>query len=80
VQREKGTTTVVWEEAIELLKLVFMPDYQYDLAKETPGTKRGSYIDCGDGYWHELGKGVVNSHPSFDAVGKIRAGLDRLLD
>ena len=80
VQREKGKATLVWEEAIELLKLVFMPDYQYDLAKEVPGTKRGSFIDCGDGYWHELGKGVVNSHASFDAVGKIRAGLDRLLD
>ena len=80
MQREKGKATLVWEEAIELLKLVFMPDYQYDLAKEAPGTKRGSFIDCGDGYWHELGKGVVNSHASFDAVGKIRAGLDRLLD
>jgi hypothetical protein len=77
---EKEKATLAWEEAIELLKLVFMPDYQYELAKEVPGSKRGCYLDCGDGYWHELGKGVVNSHASFDAIGKIKAGFDRLLE
>jgi hypothetical protein len=69
-----------WEKSLALMKLVFMPDYRYELAKEEPGTKRGAYLECGDGYWHELGKGVVNSHPSFDAVGKIRTGFDQLLD
>jgi hypothetical protein len=78
----KGETskTIPWEKSLELMKLVFMPDYRYELAKEEPGTKRGAFIECGDGYWHELGKGVINSHPSFDAVGKIRAGFDQLLE
>lgn len=71
---------ISWARAIDLMKFVFMPDYRYEQAKDTPGTKRGSYLDCGDGYWHELGKGVVNSHALVDAVGKIKAGFDQLLD
>ena len=68
-----------WEYAIQLMKVVFTPDYHYEFAKEEPGTKRGFYIDCGDGYWHELGKGAINIDPSFDAVGKIKAGFDDLI-
>jgi hypothetical protein len=71
--------TINWEYAVQLLKLVFSPDYNYDIAKETAGTKRGSYIECGDGYWHELGKGVINIDTSFDAVGKIKAGFENLI-
>ena len=71
--------TINWEYAIQLMKLVFTPDYHYEMAKEEPGKKRGAYIDCGDGYWHELGKGVVNIDPSFDAVGKIKSGFSDLL-
>lgn len=78
---EKGgiATSINWEYAIQLMKLVFTPDYHYEMAKEEPGKKRGAYIDCGDGYWHELGKGVVNIDPSFDAVGKIKSGFSDLL-
>ena len=74
------TRNLNWEYAIQLMKLIFTPDYHYELAKEAPGNKRGTYIDCGDGYWHELGKGVVNIDPSFDAVGKIKNRLDELIE
>lgn len=78
---EKGgnSRNVNWEYAIQLMKLVFTPDYHYELAKETAGTKRGCYINCGDGFWHELGKGVVNIDPTFDAVSKIRSGFADLI-
>jgi hypothetical protein len=72
--------TIHWEYAIQLMKVVFTPDYHYEMAKEEPGKKRGGYIDCGDGFWHELGKGVVNIDPSFDAVGKIRSGFQTLIE
>jgi len=71
--------TINWEYAIQLMKIVFTPDYHYEMAKEEPGKKRGAYIECGDGYWHELGKGVVNIDPSFDAVGKIKKGFEELI-
>lgn len=72
--------SINWEYAVQLLKLVFSPDYNYEIAKETAGTKRGSYIECGDGYWHELGKGVINIDTSFDAVGKIKDGFENLIE
>lgn len=68
-----------WEYAVQLMKMVFTPDYNYEVAKETAGTKRGSYIECGDGYWHELGKGVVNIDTSFDAVGRIKDAFENLI-
>lgn len=68
-----------WEYAIQLMKLIFTPDYHYEIAKTEPGKKRGAYIECGDGYWHELGKGVVNIDSSYDAVGKIKAGFEDLM-
>lgn len=75
-----GTSRIVnWEYAIQLMKIVFTPDYHYELAKEEAGNKRGAFINCGDGYWHELGKGVVNIDPSFDAVSKIKSGFADLI-
>jgi hypothetical protein len=71
--------TINWEYAIQLMKLIFTPDYNYEIAKTEPGKKRGAYIECGDGYWHELGKGVVNIDPSYDAVSKIREGFEGLM-
>jgi hypothetical protein len=71
--------TIHWEYAIQLMKMVFTPDYHYELAKEEPSNKRGYYIECGDGLWHELGKGVINIDPSFDAVGRIKAGFEELM-
>ncbi len=73
------TRNINWEYAVELLKVVFTPDYDYELAKEKPGTKRGNYIECGDGLWHELGKGVINIDESYDAVGKIKSGFEELI-
>lgn len=77
---ESENRVINWEYAIELMKLIFTPDYDYALAKEEPGKKRGEYIECGDGLWHELGKGVINIDKSFDAVGKIKSSFAHLLD
>lgn len=73
------TRELNWDYTIQLMKLIFTPDYHYDIAKEEPGKKRGAYINCGDGLWHELGKGVENIDDSFDAVGKIRSRFEDLL-
>jgi hypothetical protein len=78
---KKGASRVVnWEYAIQLMKLIFTPDYHYELAKEEAGSKRGAYINCGDGFWHELGKGVMNIDPTFDAVKKIKSGFADLIE
>jgi hypothetical protein len=69
-----------WEYTVLLMKLIFTPDYNYEIAKEEPGKKRGSYIECGDGLWHELGKGVVNIDTSNDVVTKIKEIFSDLLE
>lgn len=69
-----------WEYTVQLMKLIFTPDYNYEIAKENPGIKRGAYIECGDGLWHELGKGVVNIDPSNDVVSKIKEIFSDLLE
>ncbi|MBY5949645.1 hypothetical protein KUV23_01610 [Algoriphagus marincola] len=72
------TSQLNWEYAFQLMKLIFTPDYDYDIAKEKPGTKRGIYLDCGDGLWHELGKGILNIDPEFDAVAQIEEHMRKL--
>ncbi|MFD2203212.1 hypothetical protein [Shivajiella indica] len=67
-----------WEETKQLLSYVFLPDYDYGKAKEKTPQHVGQFIDCGDGYWHEIGKGVINIDNSFDAVSKMKEGFEHL--
>lgn len=67
-----------WEKTKDLMGDVFLPDYDYDLAREQKPTKKGNFIDCGDGFWHEIGKGVFNIDPSYDAVGRIKEAFNQL--
>lgn len=67
-----------WEKAKELLGYVFLPDYDYDRAKEKKPSQNGNYIDCGDGYWHDMKKGVFNIDDSFDAISRIKEGFRKL--
>lgn len=78
-KHEDENRSINWEYTVQLMKLIFTPDYNYEFAKEEPGKKRGSYIECGDGYWHELGKGVVNIDPANDVVSKIKERFRDLL-
>lgn len=68
-----------WDKTKELLSYVFLPDYDYSKAKQQVPNHSGHFIDCGDGYWHEIGKGVVNIDHSFDAVSKIRESFLNLV-
>jgi hypothetical protein len=67
-----------WEKAKELLGFVFLPDYDYDQAREQKPNQPGEYIDCGDGFWHNMQKGVFNIDDSFDAVSRIKSGFRKL--
>jgi len=71
-------TEVDWEEARQLLSYIYLPDYDYEVATDVPPKKRGQYIDCGDGFWHKFGKGIVNLDDSFDAISKIQEGFKNL--
>jgi hypothetical protein len=69
---------LAWEDSKPLLSYIFLPDYDYEVAKESPPSKKGAYIDCGDGFWHEFGKGIINIDASFDAVSRVREEFMKL--
>ncbi|WP_143961694.1 hypothetical protein [Litoribacter populi] len=70
---------VDFEQTKNMLAFVYLPDYDYEQAKEGKPTKRGHYINLGDGFWHEFGKGIFNLDDSFDAVSKIKSGFKKLI-
>lgn len=70
--------TLEWDEAKELLAHIFLPDYDYEMAKASEPTKRGIYIDVGDGLWHDFRNGVINLDDSFDAKRKIQETFEKL--
>jgi hypothetical protein len=67
-----------WEDTKTLLGYVYLPDYDYDQAKEKKPSKHGHYINLGDGFWHEFGKGVINLDDTFDAASKIKSEFRKL--
>jgi hypothetical protein len=73
------TKEVDWDETKELLSFIFLPDYDYGIATESKPTQKGHFIECGDGFWHDMQKGVFNIDDSFDAVGKIKKGFLKLI-
>ncbi|UJP67134.1 hypothetical protein IPZ59_17570 [Mongoliitalea daihaiensis] len=72
--------TADWEETKKLLSNVFTPDYDYGIAKEQKPTKSGEYIECGDGFWHDTQKGLINLDQDYNAVKHIREGFHRLIE
>jgi hypothetical protein len=68
-----------WDETKELLSLIFLPDYDYGIATESKPNQKGHFIECGDGYWHDMQKGVFNIDDSFDAISKIKQGFQKFL-
>ncbi|AWW29824.1 hypothetical protein DN752_06655 [Echinicola strongylocentroti] len=78
IEKNGEITEWNWDESRQLLSYIYLPDYDYEVASDSPPKKRGQYIDCGDGFWHKFGKGVNNLDESFDAVSKIQEGFENL--
>lgn len=69
---------ISWDAPKKLLPNIYLPDYDYDQAKDSEPTQPGTYLDSGDGFWHEFGKGIFNIDDSFDAVSKIKEEFTKL--
>lgn len=67
-----------WEEAKELLSNIYLPDYDYEIAKASEPTKRGTYMDVGDGLWHDFSQGIYNLDEGFDAKSQIMNAFEKL--
>jgi hypothetical protein len=71
---------LAWEKGRELASLIFIPDYDYSIAEEKLPETAGKYLDCGDGFWHDYEKGIINLDPAFDAKAKILNNINELLN
>lgn len=69
-----------WEKTKKLLTDVYLPDYDFEHVATKKPTKRGHYIDLGDGHWFELGKTVQNIDSSYDAIAGIRRGFEAIIE
>ncbi|MFO7826214.1 MAG: hypothetical protein R6V72_19925 [Cyclobacterium sp.] len=69
-----------WEKGRDLASLIFIPDYDYGLAREEAPTQEGQYLDCGDGLWHNFETGIINLDEEFDAKEKIMEAFKELSD
>lgn len=66
---------IPWKELKKLLKAVSIPDYLPANAKEGVPTKRGKYINPGDGKWYMFGKAALNPSAKVDSLGILEKQL-----
>lgn len=57
-----------WKDLKKLLKAIYTPDYLPENAQDGFPTKRGKYINPGDGQWYMFGKAVLNPSAKVDSL------------
>ncbi len=72
IHEEKVHKTIDWDRLKQILRFVYMPEYDYEKGSSKPPKKDGSFIDSGDKVWYELGKGVTNPSGNNDAISRIK--------
>ncbi|BDD09130.1 hypothetical protein FUAX_15620 [Fulvitalea axinellae] len=60
-----------WSKIKNILKYIYIPDFDYTLAKTSAPTKKGKFIDTGEGLWFEFGKSAKNPSKKVDALKTI---------
>lgn len=66
---------VPWKELKKLLKAISTPDYLPANARDTVPTKRGKYVNLGDGKWYMFGKSALNPSPKVDSLAILEKHL-----
>lgn len=64
-----------WKELKKLLKAIYTPDYLPGNAKEGIPTKRGKFINPGDGRWYMFGKAALNPSAKVDSLAILEQQL-----
>lgn len=71
---------VPWKNLKQLLKEIYLPDYNYDNAMEEEPTHTGKFIDHGEGLWFEFDKDVTNPGDKYNALSNIENSLKKIFD
>jgi len=67
-----------WESGKKIMKTIFFPDYEMELAIDKKPDKPGSFIDPGMGLWFDMGKAVHSPNAKKDSSKKIFDQLNPL--
>lgn len=69
-----------WKELKNIMKLVYLPHYDYDHAREQEPKKRGKYINTGEGLWFKFDEGLVEPNKKSQALPRLEEMLKGLFE
>ncbi len=76
--KEAGTATPDWKELKQLMKVIYLPDYDYDQARVQEPKKRGKYLYTGEGLWFKFGEGLKEPNKNSDSLERLEKELKEL--
>ena len=69
-----------WKELKQLMKLIFLPDYDYDGAKVQEPKKRGKYLTTGEGLWFKFGESLTEPDKKSNSLDRLEKELKGLFE
>lgn len=67
-----------WKELKNLMRLIYLPDYDYEKAREQEPKKRGKYIYTGEGLWFKFGESLLEPTKKSNNLDQVEEGLKNL--
>lgn len=67
-----------WKELKNIMKITFLPDYDYEKAREQEPKKRGKYLNTGEGLWFKFEESLLEpgkKSKTLDQVERMLKGL-----
>ena len=69
-----------WRELKQLMKLIYLPDYDYDKAKVQEPKKRGKYLATGEDLWFKFGEGLTEPDKKSNSLNRLEEKLKGLFE
>lgn len=76
--REVNTIQPEWKLLKSLMKTIYVPDYDYENAREQEPRKRGKYIFTGEGLWFKFGESLTEPDKRSNSLERLEESLKRL--
>jgi hypothetical protein len=67
-----------WKILKNLMKNIYIPDYDYESAREQAPKKRGKYIFTGEGLWFKFGESLTEPDQKSNSLERLEASLKDL--
>lgn len=67
-----------WKLLKNLMKNIYIPDYDYENAREQTPKKRGKYLYTGEGLWFKFGESLTEPDPKSNSLERLEGSLKEL--